>query len=124
VAKDRSLFFKIENLMRQKPLDFVGTFNARELAVFLKRCRLLISPDSGPVHIASALGVPTVVLFGPGEYVRYRPYGNAEKTIVIKKEIECSPCFKNVCRNNKCMKLIAPEEIFEAVKQLLERINV
>lgn len=125
VGKERKLFVEIKNLMSQEPLDFVGAFNTRQLAAFLGRCRLLISPDSGPVHVASALKVPMVVLFGPGEYHRYRPYGNEEKTIVIKKEAECSPCFKKNCRNKKCMKLITPEEVFTAVKRLLnENIQI
>lgn len=124
VAKDKNLFLKIKKLMKQSPLDFVGAFNAGELAPFLKQCRLLISPDSGPVHIAGALGMPIVVLFGPGEYERYRPYGNEEKTIIIRKKLDCAPCAKNTCRNNKCMKLITPEEVFGAVERLLGKLNV
>lgn len=124
VVSDKIFFIKIKKSMKQEPLDFVGTFNVRQLATFLKRCRLLISPDSGTVHVASALAVPMVVLFGPGEYERYRPYGNEEKTIVIRKAVECAPCFKLRCSNKKCMKLITPEEVFQAAKQLLEKINV
>jgi len=124
VAKDKNLVLKIKKLMNQEPLDFVGAFNVRQLVYFLKRCKLLISPDSGTMHVAAALGVPMVVLFGPGEYERYRPYGNEEKTIVIRKGVDCAPCFKRKCSNKKCMKLITPEEVFQAAKQLLEKINV
>jgi ADP-heptose:LPS heptosyltransferase len=123
VNKDRSKFVKIKALMRQKPLDFVGTFSVRQLAYFLKRCNLLVSPDCGTVHIASALAVPMVVLFGPGEYARYKPYGNEEKTVIIRKDVPCVPCFKNSCFDNRCMKLITPEEVFEASEQLLKKTN-
>jgi ADP-heptose:LPS heptosyltransferase len=119
IAKDKNLLLKIKKMMKQKPLDFVGAFSVRQLTIFLKRCRLLISPDSGMIHIASALEVPMVVLFGPGEYERYKPWGNEEKTIIIRKEVECSPCFKKICHNKKCMKLITPEEVFGAVEHLL-----
>ncbi|UCC94461.1 MAG: glycosyltransferase family 9 protein [Candidatus Omnitrophota bacterium] len=121
VAKDKDLLRAIKKSMKHKPLDFVGDFNVRQFVFFLKRCRLLISPDSGTVHIASSLGVPMVVLFGPGEYERYRPYGNEERTIVIKKQVQCAPCFKNVCRNKRCMESITHEEVFAATEQLLSK---
>ncbi|KPL24030.1 MAG: hypothetical protein AMS23_06035 [Bacteroides sp. SM1_62] len=122
-ARHRSLFTKIKDSMNQEALDFIGVFSVRQLAYFLKRCKLLVSPDSGTVHIASALRVPMVVLFGPGEYARYKPYGNEERTVIIRKNVDCAPCFKNTCRDNKCMKLITPEEIFKAAEQLLGKIN-
>jgi len=121
VAKDKKLIAKIKKSMMEKPLDFIGVFNVRQLIVFLKHCQLLISPDSGIVHIASALKIPMVVLFGPGEYYRYHPWDNEEKTIVIKKDVDCSPCFKKTCFSKKCMKLITPEEVFEAATKLLKR---
>lgn len=124
ITGDKNLFAKIKKLMKQKPLNFIGAFNVKQLVSFLKRCRLFISPDSGPMHIASALGVPMVILFGPGESERYRPWGNKKKTIIIKKTVKCSPCFKNLCRNKKCMKLITSEEVFWAVEQLLGKYNV
>ena len=123
-AKEKGLSREIEKHMRNKPLNLVGKLNLRQLAAFLKKCTLLISPDSGPVHIAAALKTPLIVLFGPGEYERYRPWDNEEQTIVIRKEVECAPCFKRNCRNNQCMKLITSQEVFEAVKQLLNRYNV
>lgn len=122
--KDRQLFATIRLLMRREPLDLLGQLSVRQLASFLKRCKLVISPDCGTVHIASALKVPLVVLFGPGEYARYKPYGNEERTIIIRKNnINCAPCFKSTCRDNKCMSLITPEEVFQAAEQLLGKIN-
>jgi ADP-heptose:LPS heptosyltransferase len=69
------------------------------------------------------LGVPMVVLFGPGEFDRYRPYGNEGETIIIRKEVQCSPCFKRTCRSRKCMRMIKPEEAFQATRQLLGEGN-
>jgi len=118
VARDKNTFTQIKKQLNFAPLDFIGAFTVRQLGVFLKKCALLISPDSGTVHIANALGVPMVVLFGPGEYQRYRPY-NKTNTIIINKNVECAPCFKLHCHNKKCMELIRPEEVLVAAKRLL-----
>lgn len=120
VAKDINTFTRIKKQLDFTPLDFIGAFSVGQLGTFLKKCSLLISPDSGAVHIANALGVPLVVLFGPGEYARYRPFNKAD-TIIINKNAECAPCFKMHCRNKKCMELIHPEEVFLAAKQLLTK---
>ncbi len=120
VAKDKNAFAQLKKQLNFTPLDFIGVFTARQLGVFLKKCDLLISPDSGVVHIANALGVPMVVLFGPGEYGRYRPYSKIN-TIIINKNAECAPCFKLRCKNKKCMQSIRPEEVLAAAKQLLTK---
>lgn len=119
VESEKTLFARIKEDMRYQPLDLVGRLNVRQLTCFLRRCRVFISPDSGPVHIAAAFKIPIVVLFGPGECERYRPYGNEEKTIVIKKEVPCGPCYKEKCSDRKCMDLITPDEVFQAARQLL-----
>jgi heptosyltransferase-2 len=118
VDKDKDAFMQIKKQLNFAPLDFIGAFTVRQLGVFLKKCALLISPDSGTMHIANALGTPLVVLFGPGEYERYRPY-NKMNTIIINKNVECAPCFKLHCSKKKCMELIRPEEVLAAAKQLL-----
>lgn len=120
---DKDIFMEIKKRMEKEPLDFIGTFSVRQMAAFLKQCSLLISPDSGPVHVANALGLPMVVLFGPGEYDRYRPYANREKVREIKKSVDCAPCFKKNCDNQICMDQISSQEVFEAARQLLGKIN-
>ena len=124
VERDRNSFNEIKNVMRHEALNFIGIFTVRQFAVFLKRCRVLISPDTGAIHIASAIGTPVVVLCGPSEHKRYRPWASKEKAVVITKEVECSPCFKYSCRSRKCMSLILPDEVFAAVSMLLEKNNV
>ena len=121
VAGDKSLFEEIKGLAGCNITDLMGVFTTRQLACFFKRCRLLISPDCGAAHIAAAVRAPLVVLFGPGEYARYRPYGNDNKTIVIRKEVDCSPCLRDVCRHKKCMMLITPAEVFDAARRLLKQ---
>ncbi len=117
VSKEKAFFIRIKKLLNFEPLDFIGVFTVKQLVAFLKRSSLLISPDSGVVHIANSLGIPLVELFGPGEFHRYHPYNNVN-AIVINKNAECAPCFKTNCRNKKCMELIKPNEVLAAVKQL------
>ena len=89
VNEDKTSFIRIQKQLDFIPVDFIGAFTVRQLVVFVKKCALLISPDSGVVHIANALGIPLVVLFGPGEYERYRPYNKAN-TIIINKNMRTS----------------------------------
>jgi ADP-heptose:LPS heptosyltransferase len=85
----------------------------------LSESKLLICNNSGPLHLAGALGVPVVSLMGPTDPVRYCPAG--KHTIVIRKGLDCSPCSKGACRNHACMKDISIEDVFQAVKIILQK---
>lgn len=91
----------------------------KELAYSLSKCRLLICNHSGPLHLASALGVPTVSSMGPTDPVLWSLKG--DNNVVIRKNLECSPCSRGKCGDHKCMDLITVEEMFEAVKGLMEK---
>jgi len=85
----------------------------------VRRCNLLITNDTGPRHYAVALDVPVVVIMGPTD-PRYTA-SNLERTIVIRKELDCSPCHKKTCpKEHQCMTEIAATEVFAAVKKLLK----
>lgn len=104
-------------------LDICGKATLLETAAVLKNASLLITGDSGIMHIAYGLGTSTVSLFGPGIEMKWAPRG--ENHIVINKHLPCSPCTKfgytpRCKRNAECMKLITPEEVFEKVMELLE----
>jgi ADP-heptose:LPS heptosyltransferase len=105
-------------------LNLAGQTSLAETAAIIQKSALLISGDSGVLHIAVGLNVPTVSLFGPGRAKKWAPRG--ERHIVINKDLPCSPCttFGNTppCPiNAKCMSDISVEEVFEAVKTLLVR---
>jgi heptosyltransferase-2 len=88
------------------------------LKAVIDRCDLLLTNDTGPRHIAVALDTPVVVIMGPTD-PRYTA-ANLEKTIVLRKNLSCSPCMLKVCpRDHECMRGIAPEEVFEACKKAL-----
>ncbi len=92
-----------------------------QLVSLIKRADLFISGDTGPMHIASILGVPQVAIFGPKDPVIYGPY--QKKAIVVRKELDCSPCTKRTCDDPICITSIMPEEVFEAAKTLLSDKN-
>jgi heptosyltransferase-2 len=88
------------------------------LKPIVKRCSLLITNDTGPRHYAVAFDVPAVVIMGPTD-PRYTE-SNLEKTIVIRIDMDCSPCHKKICpTEHYCMKQITPEMVFEAGQKLL-----
>jgi ADP-heptose:LPS heptosyltransferase len=87
----------------------------RQLAALLRRSALYVGTDSGPMHLASALGVPTVGLFGPSDPVRFAPYRQPAR--VVRRDLPCSPCGKPVCRYRtvECMASIEVAEVLEAI---------
>ena len=99
-------------------VDLTGKTSVSQLISLLKRCHLLISNDSGPVHVASALGVPVVAIFGRNQAglspTRWRPWG--EKSLVLHKEVGCPVCLAHRCQIDfKCLKEISPQEVLEGL---------
>jgi len=101
--------------VKSKPINAVGKTSLAELAALIERCKIFISTDSAPMHIASAMGIPVVAIFGPTDPQRHKP--PADKVTVIRKDLKCSPCYKPNCRVFKCMADININEIMDAVKK-------
>ncbi len=117
--EDREVVDNIITKMKHKPHDLVGKTNIRQLAALLKRSNILITNDSAPLHLGCAVGTKVLALFGPTDPKKYGPTG--EFDVVISKKLSCSPCETAECgRNYECMKLILPDEVFDAVKVMLE----
>jgi heptosyltransferase-2 len=89
--------------------------NIRKFMALLSRCDLLICNNSGPLHIATALKVPTVSTIGPTVTPLWLPYG--ENNVVINKTLSCSPCNKAICKDHECMESITVEEVYKAVQR-------
>ena len=87
----------------------------------IRRSRLMVTTDSGPRHVASALGTPTVVLFGPIDPRWSRNY--QRETIELRVDLECSPCSSRKCPlgHNRCMRDLTVDRVLQAVAQTLER---
>jgi heptosyltransferase I len=93
------------------------TLSLHELAELFRRCRLFLSVDTGPMHLASAVGAPVVALFGPKSPALYGPYFGPRA--IVEKDLDCRPCLKRSCSDPRCMYTITPEEVLAAAEQLL-----
>ncbi|MCX5666249.1 MAG: lipopolysaccharide heptosyltransferase II [Candidatus Omnitrophica bacterium] len=120
-TKEDALYIgKIKGLTASKPVVAAGRTAVMELASLIKKCKAYITPDSAPMHIASALGTPFIALFGPTDPVRH--VAPSKDHIVIKKDLKCSPCYNPNCsKGYKCMNSIEVEEVFTAVKNILSK---
>ena len=86
-------------------------------------CKAVISVDSGPRHLAAAVGTPTLTIWGPESVSRWHPY-TLERHAVVLKEVPCRPCGLSVCvdKKHECMVMLQPAEVLKALKQLLKRV--
>ena len=121
--KERGLSIKLISLARHPLINLSGKLTWRQLAAVFQKCALLISNDSGPVHIAAACNIATVVIFGrniPGVSPRrWGPWGNAH--VVLHKDPGCNPCLDRDCPYDfKCLTTISAEEVLAATRKLLK----
>lgn len=117
---ERQLWQRIERLLDHPAPSLVGQDRLEILPALLRRCRVLISGDTGAMHLAAAVGVPVVALFGPTDPRLTRPLG--ERHVVIWKHVPCAPCFLPRCPiDHPCMGQISVEEVEAAVARALSR---
>jgi len=109
---------KLISLMKGRTINAVGKTSLAELACLISRCQVFISGDTAPLHVAAAMGAKLVALFGPTDPVRHLPPGNNH--IVIRKDLRCSPCYRDKCYKHICMEKITVDEVLNAVKRQLK----
>jgi heptosyltransferase-2 len=103
---------------KHKPTILTGKTDLGQATAILSEVDLLVSNDMGLAHIAPATGTQTIVIFGPTNPVTTRPF--AENGIVMRKNVECSPCMKRECPiDHRCMEWISVEEVFTKAAELL-----
>ncbi|HEY3332709.1 MAG TPA: lipopolysaccharide heptosyltransferase II [Capsulimonadaceae bacterium] len=100
-------------------VNLAGKTNLRQLASVVACCDLMVSGDTGPIHIAVDVGTPCVGLYGPTNPRAYGPYGN--RNVVIWKGLPCSPCHRNPTCNGRvdCMKRISATDVLKAIEKLI-----
>ena len=108
---------RIRAQMKTQAVNLGGKTTLRDLAFLYREAALVITTDSGPMHLAAAVGTPVLALFGPTDPARTGPYGPGHR--VIRRELHCMPCFKKQCETKSCMKEITVEEVFTATKEML-----
>jgi heptosyltransferase-2 len=110
---------EVETRMKHRPVSLTGKTDLNELVGILNQVELLITNDTGPAHIAAALGRPTIVIFGPTNPLTTRPL--SETADIIRKPPECAPCMLRDCPiDHRCMTAISPEEVFGRAVDMLE----
>ncbi len=121
-AGEKPLAADIMKTLGTSATDLSGRTSLLELAAQLRRCRLLLTNDTGTMHLAAFLGVPTVSIFGSTEPQLTRPIGEAH--VVIRHHVECSPCFLRECPLDfRCMKAVTVDEVVREVERVLKRFD-
>jgi|SRR5271169_766962 len=113
---DATIAHYIQTESKGKTLSMAGKTDLKELISIIRGASYVISNDSGPMHIAAALGIPVIALFGPTNPVRTGPYGG--KHVIITPDIPCAPCYKKKCKDIRCMSGISVEVVYNAVKSI------
>jgi len=116
-AADKELYRAIEKLGPFNGLDLCGVTSVRENLSVYKSADLFFGVDSGPMHMAAAMGVPVVALFGPTDERKWGPWG--EGHTVVTKRLSCHPCKPHKCADNECMKLISMQDALAALEKHL-----
>ena len=120
-AEDMPLGEAISRAQSSRSLNLCGEISLPEMVEWIRLCDLMITNDTGPMHVAAALGKPLVALFGPTEPTRTGPYGQLDN--VLRIDLPCSPCLKSYCTWKtplECLDSIAPVKVFERARKQLD----
>ncbi len=118
--EDRPLGEVIARANATRCLDLTGEASLPEMVEWIRLSKLMVTNDTGPMHVAAALGTPIVALFGPTEPCRTGPYRQIDH--VLQLNLPCVPCFKSHCGYAKpfeCLRAIPPAAVFDAVQRRL-----
>lgn len=110
---------QISMIMDHPPIDLVGKTTVAEALALVSMCALFLSNDSGLMHVAAALNIPQVALFGSTDPQKTAPLNNSA-VVIHPEHVGCTPCFKRSCPEDlECMKAITVDEVATAAEQLL-----
>jgi heptosyltransferase-2 len=104
--------------MRAPVLNLIGRTSVRQLMALLSLCRLVVTNDSGPMHVAAAFGVPIVAVFGPTDHTTTSPLGSAVR--IVRRQTDCAPCLLRQCpTDHRCMEAVTVDDVLSAARDLL-----
>jgi heptosyltransferase-2 len=120
-VSDSVLARQVSQSMKNELIIACGAFNLKQLGALFKRLDFFITADTGPLHIANAVGAKNIVaLFGPTSPKITGPYPT-NNVIVLAKDVGCAiPCYMAGCKDNRCMKAITPEEVLGHIGALIK----
>jgi len=118
-AAERPIGEAIARSMSSSPRVLCGKTSLPELLGVISQFRLLVTNDSGPMHVAASLGVPLVAVFGPTNWRETTPMGTRLR--LVKQDVECSPCMLRDCPiDHRCMRRVSIEQVLGEAQALLE----
>ena len=117
-AEDRAIIKNIEDGMKHTATNLGGETTLRMLAGLYAKSSLVISTDTGPMHIAAAVDTPVVAILGPTAPWRTGPFGDGHQ--IIRADLACSPCFKRKCDTVDCMDEISVEDVWDGVQRIVD----
>jgi len=122
-GKERDVAESVRQQTASKPTIIAGRLSLLQFAALLKHCALFVGNDGGAMHIAAAVDVPVVALFGPTYPHRWGPRGRVSE--VLYKGLDCRPCYHPTCIRGEenCMRMISVDEVFDACNRLLQAIR-
>jgi len=113
---------EVSRRMRNKPIMMTGKTSLAQVAAVLSLVDLLVTNDTGPAHIASGLGRPTLVIFGPTNHLTTRPFSPVAE--IVRHPPDCAPCMLRDCPiDHRCMTAIGPQDVFERARLLLDSLQ-
>lgn len=113
---------EIEQLMSVKPINLIGKTTVREMMALVSLVRLMLTNDSGPMHIAAAFNRPVVAVFGPTDHKTTYPYGTTHR--IVRKEFACAPCLLRECPiDHRCMVAVTVEDVLAAIADIETEIG-
>lgn len=118
---ERDLAAAVARHLDRPVVDLAGRTDVATLAAVFARCRLVLGPDSGPLHLAVAVGTPTVHLFGPADPRRFGPWGLEGRHAVVASDLPCAPCGRldwPAPDDHPCIRLLAPAAVAAAARRV------
>jgi heptosyltransferase-2 len=116
---ERELGDRVAAEIGERAVSLAGRTDLPQLAAVIRRCSLFLTNDTGPMHVADAVGAPIVAVFGPTDWVTTPPYG--PRHAIVRTPIDCSPCLKRVCPlgHHNCMKRVTVDDVVAACDRVL-----
>lgn len=109
----------IVKTMQHRPVNLIGQTSVRQMMAVLERCVLMITNDSGPMHVGAALGVSIVAIFGPTDHTTTSP--RTSNCRIVRHDVDCSPCMLRQCPiDHRCMERLTAQQVIAAAVSLLE----